>query len=163
MSATANGPYQRLSLNDVLGLNFHSPIESMNWVDENRIVVKHAEMIELLDLSTSYTNPSNQTLLTVEQLVRRLHDYYQHFLISFVASLRQSQLCGFDAQRKVLNSGVCRYKGMKFDKVTVSVSLKRIWYLAKELVSIKMCIYFRSRRDTFIRFSIEKPGKFFCC
>lgn len=62
-----DGPYLKMTLSDVLGLNFLSPIESMNWLDDHRIILKTAETVDLVDVELD--NLGNQTILTTEELV----------------------------------------------------------------------------------------------
>lgn len=41
----------------------------MNWLDDHRIVVKNAESLDLIDISSN--NLENKTILTTEQLVKK--------------------------------------------------------------------------------------------
>lgn len=56
-----------ISLNDVLGLNFMSPIESMDWASDRYVIIKYADSIEMLDLNE--TPPRNVTIANAEALV----------------------------------------------------------------------------------------------
>uniref|UniRef100_A0A915ECA3 Dipeptidylpeptidase IV N-terminal domain-containing protein n=1 Tax=Ditylenchus dipsaci TaxID=166011 RepID=A0A915ECA3_9BILA len=64
----ADGPHLKMSLNDVLSMNFHSPIESMDWLDDHRLLVKHSDGVEVIDLSAD--PPSNTSILDTEVLYR---------------------------------------------------------------------------------------------
>lgn len=74
VSTTADNTYLKMSLNNYLQLNFLNPIESMNWLDDHRILMKTVESVVLMDiLSNKY---ENKTILTTEQLVKTLYFIY---------------------------------------------------------------------------------------
>lgn len=78
MDVDADGPKLPISLNDVIGLNFMSPIESMDWAGDRFVVIKYSDSVEMLDLDED--PPKNITLVNAEALV-------SHPEISFIINL----------------------------------------------------------------------------
>lgn len=68
VGADADGPKLPITLNDVIGLNFMSPIESMDWVNDRFVTIKYSDSVEMLDMNDLL--PKNFTLANTEALVR---------------------------------------------------------------------------------------------
>ncbi|KAI1708318.1 prolyl oligopeptidase family domain-containing protein [Ditylenchus destructor] len=68
LNSNAGGPYLKMTLNDLVAMNFHSPIETMEWLDGQRLVVKHGDGIDMLDLSRK--PPTNKSIVDTEVLYR---------------------------------------------------------------------------------------------
>ncbi|KAH7717051.1 prolyl oligopeptidase family protein [Aphelenchoides avenae] len=68
LNADADGPTKPFTLKDVVSLNFLSPIESIDWLEDGRVVVKYDDQVQFLDVSTS--PPTNKTIVDSEALFR---------------------------------------------------------------------------------------------
>lgn len=66
----------RITLNDVIGFNFLIPIESIEWFDSHRVVIKQSDVFEMIDLSRRPLKNSTQKILNAETLYRYGRIYY---------------------------------------------------------------------------------------
>uniref|UniRef100_A0A914DZS9 Uncharacterized protein n=1 Tax=Acrobeloides nanus TaxID=290746 RepID=A0A914DZS9_9BILA len=97
MDVDADGLKLPILLTDVMRLNFMSPIESMDWVNDRFLTIKYGDSVEMLDLSES--PPKNFTLINTEAWFR----YGRAHSIS-VSSDRKYIAISYTGMRKFVKS-----------------------------------------------------------